>query len=103
MTDLTASVHTSVVDDLADLVSATVSVLLALHLGAAKGLVGVANMFVQTPTLSLLVHHLTHRVGPTLGSLTEVQTLPEAAVILSTGQTASTVSVSLALIRVPSH
>ena len=27
-------------------------------------------MFVQTPTLSLLVHHLTHRVGPTLSSVT---------------------------------
>ena len=64
---------------------------LNIHLGVAQGLVWVANMFVQTPTLSLLVHHLTHRVGPTLGSLTGVDTLPVAAVILSTGQTVSTV------------
>ena len=100
MTNLTTGVHTSVVDDLADLVSTAVSVVLALHLGAAQGLVGVADMFVQTPTLSLLVHHLTLRVGPTLGSLTGVDTLPVAAVNLSTGQTVCTVSVSPALIRV---
>ena len=42
----------------------------------------------------------THRVGPTLGSVTGVDTLPIAASILSTGQTASTVSVSPALIWV---
>ena len=47
-----------------------------------------------------MVHHLTHRVGPTLGSLTGVDTLPVAAIILSTGQTVSTVSVGPALIGV---
>ena len=57
MTDLTASVHTSVVDDLADLVSATVSVLLALHLGAAQGLVGVADVFLQTLALRPVVDY----------------------------------------------
>ena len=40
-----------------------------------------------------MVDHPTHRVGPTLGSLTGVDTLPVAAVFLSTGQTVSTVSV----------
>ena len=100
LTDLTTGVHTSVVDDLADLVSTAVSVFLTLHLGAAEGLVWVANMFVQTPTLSLLVHHLTHRVGPTLGSLTGVDTLPVATAVSSTGQIVSAVSVSPALIGV---
>ena len=56
-TDLTASIHTSVVDDLADLVSATVSVLLALHLGAAQGLVGVADVFLQTLALRPVVDY----------------------------------------------
>ena len=97
MTDLTASVHTSVVDDLADLVSATVSVLLALHLGAAQGLVGVADMFVQAATLGPVVDHHTLSVGPALGSVAGVDTLHDAAVILSTGQTVSTISVSPAL------
>ena len=56
-TDLTTGVHTSVVDDLADLVSATVSVLLALHLGAAQGLVGVADVFLQTLALRPVVDY----------------------------------------------
>ena len=99
-TDLTASVHTSVVDDLADLVSATVSVLLALHLGAAQGLVGVADMFVQTPTLRPVVDHHTLGVGATLGSVTGVDTLPVATAVPSTGQAVSTVSVGPALIGV---
>ena len=73
---------------------------LNIRLGAAQGLVGVANMFVQTPTLSLLVHHLTHRVGPTLGSVTGVHTLPDAAVIKAGHQTLFTVAVGLALIGV---
>ena len=66
---------------------------LIIHLGAAQGLVGVADISLLTPTLSLMVDHLTHRVGPTLGSVTGVDTLPVAAIILSTGQTGSTVSV----------
>ena len=57
-------------------------------------------MIVQTPTLSLLVDDLTLSVGSTLGSVTGVDTLLVAAVVLSTGQTVSTVSVSLALIGV---
>ena len=69
-------------------------------LGAALSLVGVADISLLTPTLSLMVDHLTHRVGPTLGSLTGVDTLPVAAIILSTGQTVSTVSVGPALIGV---
>ena len=73
---------------------------LNIRLGAALGLVGVADISLLTPTLSLMVDHLTHRVGPTLGSLTGVDTLPVAAIILSTGQTVSTVSVGPALIGV---
>ena len=73
---------------------------LIIHLDAAQGLVRVADMFVQTPTLSLLVHHLTLRVGPTFGSVTGVHTLPVAAVILSTGQTVWTTPISPALIGV---
>ena len=100
MTDLTASIHTSVVDDLADLVSAAVSVLLALHLGAAQGLVGVANMFVQTATLRPVVEDNTLSVGPTLGSITGVDTFPVAAPVSSTGQAVSTVPVGPALIGI---
>ena len=55
-------------------------------------------MFAQTPTLRAVVCDLTLSVGPALGSVTRVDTLPVAAVVLSTGQTGSTVSVSLALI-----
>ena len=99
MTNLTTGVHTSVVDDLADLVSTAVSVVLALHLGAAQGLVGVADMFVQTPTLGPVVARHTDRVGPTPGEVTGVDTL-EAFAISSTGLTVSTVFVSPALIRV---
>ena len=98
MTNLTTGVHTSVVDDLADLVSAAVSVLLTLHLGAAQGLVGVADMFVQTATLRAVVDHDTLSVGPALGSVTGVDTLPVATAVPSTGQTVSTVSVGPALI-----
>ena len=100
MTDLTTGVHTSVVDDLADLVSAAVSVLLTLHLGAAQGLVGVADMFVQTPTLGPVVDDHTLSVGSTLGSVTGVDTLPVATPVPSTGQIVSAVSVSPALIGV---
>ena len=99
-TDLTASVHTSVVDDLADLVSTAVSVLLALHLGAAQCLVGVADMFVQAATLGPVVDHHTLSVGSTLGSVTGVDTLPVATAVSSTGQAVSTVSVGPALIGV---
>ena len=100
VTDLTASVHTSVVDDLADLVSATVSVLLALHLGAAQGLVGVADMFVQAATLGPVVDHHTLSVGPALGSVTGVDTLPVAAAVPSTGQIVPAVSVGPTLVGV---
>ena len=100
MTDLTTGVHTSVVDDLADLVSTAVSVVLALHLGAAQGLVGVADMFVQTATLRAVTGYNTLSVGPTLGSVTGVDTLPVATAVPSTGQTVSTVSVGPALIGV---
>ena len=103
MTDLTTGVHTSVVDDLADLVSAAVSVLLTLHLGAAQGLVGVADMFVQTPTLRPVVDHHTLGVGATLGPVTGVDTLPVAAAVPSTGQTVSTVSVGPTLIGIISQ
>ena len=99
-TDLTTGVHTSVVDDLADFVSTAVSVLLALHLGAAQGLVGVADMFVQAATLWPVVDHHTLSVGPALGSVTGIDTLPVAAAVSSTGQTVSTVSVGPALIGV---
>ena len=71
---------------------------LNIQLGAALGLVGVAPLSVQTPTLSHSADHLTHCIGPTHGPLTGVDTLPVAAVVLTTGQTGSTVSVSLALI-----
>ena len=98
--DLTAGVHTSVVDDLADLVSTAVSVVLALHLGAAEGLVGVADMFGQTLTLRPVVGHHTLGVGATLGSVTGVDTFPVAAAVTGTGQAVSTVSVGPALIGV---
>lgn len=98
--DLTTGVHTSVVDDLADLVSTAVSIVLALHLGAAQGLVGVAHMFGQTLALRSVVDHHTGSVGPTLGSVTGVDTLPVATAVSSTGQTVSTVSVSPALVGV---
>ena len=100
MTDLTASVHTSVVDDLADLVSATVSVLLALHLGAAQGLVGVADVFLQTLALRPVVDHEAPGVGPTLGSIAGVDTLPVATAVPGTGQIVPAVSVGPTLVGV---
>jgi hypothetical protein len=51
----TACVHTPVVDDLADLISTTVSFILAFHLGAAQGGAGVAHMLLVTLTKCLVV------------------------------------------------
>ena len=99
-TDLTTGVHTSVVDDLTDLVSTAVSIVLTLHLGAAQGLVGVAHMFGQTLALRPVVDHHTGGVGPTLGSVTGVDTLPVATAVPSTGQIVSTVSVGPTLVGV---
>ena len=98
---MVCGVHTSVVvADLANLVSTAVLVVGTLHLSTAPGQGGISNMSVQTPTLSLSVDHSTLSVGSTLGSLTEVDTLPVAALSLSTGQTGFTVFVSQALTRV---
>ena len=49
-TDLAAAFHTSVVDDLTDLVSPAVSTVLTPHSGAAPSLVGVALVLGQTAT-----------------------------------------------------
>ena len=100
MTDLTTGVHTSVVDDLADLISAAVSILLALHLGAAQSLVGVSNMFVETLALRPVVDDDTLGVCAALCSVTRIDTLPVAAPVTSTGKTVSTVSVGPALVRI---
>ena len=69
-------------------------------MGAAQGLVGVADMFVQAATLWPVVDHHTLSVGPALGSVTRVDTLPVATAVPSTGQIVSAVSVSPALIGV---
>ena len=97
--NLTLFLHTSVVVALTDLAAAAVCVLLTLHLGAALGLVGVADMSVQTPALGSVVVGHTRGVGPTLGQVTGVNT-PVAVVIPGAGQTVSTVSVSPALVGV---
>ena len=57
-------------------------------------------MFVQTPTLGPVVDDHTLSVGPALGSVTGVDTLPVATAVTSTGQIVSAVSVSPALIGV---
>ena len=67
--NLTLFLHTSVVVALTDLAAAAVCVFLALHLGAALGLVGVADMSVQTPALGSVVVGHTRGVGPTLGQV----------------------------------
>ena len=97
--NLTLFLHTSVVVALTDLAAAAVCVFLTLHLGAALGLVGVADMSVQTPALGSVVVGHTRGVGPTLGQVTGVDT-PVAVVIPGAGQTVSTVSVSPALVGV---
>ena len=99
-TDLTAGVHTPVVDQLTDLVTAAVSVLLALHLGAAQGSVGVAHVLGLAPALGPVAHHEALSVGAAPRSVTRVDTLPVAASISSTGQIVSTVSVGPTLIGI---
>ena len=99
-TDLTTGIHTSVVDQLTDLVSAAVSILLALHLGAAQGSVGVAHVLGLAPALGPVAHHQALSVGATPRSVTRVDTFPVAASISSTGQIVSTVSVGPALIGI---
>ena len=74
--DLTARVHTPVVDDLTHLVTGAVIIGLALHLGAAQGCVGVANMLGSTLTLRPVVDHPTLTVGSTPRSVTRVDTFP---------------------------
>ena len=99
-TNLTAGIHTSVVDQLTDLVSAAVSILLTLHLGAAQGSVGVTHVLGLAPTLGPVIDHETLGVGATPRSVTRIDTFPVATSISSTGQIVSTVSVGAALIGI---
>ena len=98
--DLTAGVHTPVVDHLTDLVTAAVSVLLALDLGAAQGSVWVAHVLGLALALGPVVHHQALGVGATTRPVTRVHTFPVAASISGTGQIVSTVSVGSALIGI---
>ena len=98
--NLTAGIHTPVVDHLTDLVSAAVSIVLALHLGAAQGSVGVAHMLGLALALGPVVHHQALGVGATPRPVTGVDTLPVAASISCTSQVISTVPVGSALIRI---
>lgn len=98
--DLATGVHTPVVDHLTDLVAAAVSVLLALHLGAAQGSVGVAHVLGLTLALGPVVHHQALSVGATPRPVTRVDTFSVSTSISCTGQLVSTVSVGSALIRI---
>ena len=64
-TDLTAVLHTSVGNYIADPVSPAVVIVRTLHLITAPGEGGISNMSVQTSTLRLLVDQLTLSVGST--------------------------------------
>ena len=94
----TAGVHTSVVDQLADLVSTAVLVGLALHLGAAQRRAGVANVLLITLTICLVLLYQAMRVGSTVGTITWVHALSVAATISSAGKSVQTISVGATLV-----
>ena len=98
--DLAARVHAAVVDDLADLVSAAVGVLLTLHLGAAQGGVGVAHVLVRAAALRPVVHHLALAVGAAPGAVAWVDTLPVAAAVPGAGEAGPAVPVGAALVGI---
>ena len=94
----TAGVHTSVVDQLADLVSTAVLVGLALHLGAAQRRAGVANVLLITLTISLVLLYQAMRVGSTVGTVTWVHALSVTAAISSTCKSIQAISVGATLV-----
>ena len=94
----TAGVHTSVVDQLADLVSTAVLVCLALHLGAAQRRAGVANVLLITLTICLVLLYQAMGVGSTVGTVTWVHALSVTAAISSTCKSFQTVSVGATLV-----
>ena len=95
----TAGVHTSVVDQLADLVSTAVLVGLALHLGAAQRRAGVANVLLITLTIRLVLLYQAMGVGSTVGTVAWVHALSVTAAISSTRKSIQTISVGATLVR----
>ena len=95
----TAGVHTSVVDQLADLVSTAVLVGLALHLGAAQRRAGVANVLLITLTIRLVLLYQAMGVGSTVGTVAWVHALSVTASISSTRKSVQTISVGATLVR----
>ena len=89
----TASVHTSVVDKLAHLVSAAVLVGLALHLGAAQRRAGVTNVLLITLTICLVLLYQAVGVGSTVGTVAWVHALSVTTAIPSTRKSVQTISV----------
>ena len=94
----TAGVHTSVIDQLADLVSTAVLVCLAFHLGAAQRRAGVANMLLITLTICLVLLYQAMGVGSTVGTVTWVYALSVTAAISSTCKSVQTISVGATLV-----
>ena len=94
----TAGVHTSVVDDLANLVTIAVSVGLTLNLGASKGGAGITDMLLVTLAERLVVLHQTVGVGPTVCSVAGVDTFPVSAAVSGAGKSIQAVAVGPALV-----